>query len=424
MLFFGDTFLYSLEDNECDSETTKFSLMGERERNKIEEKFKKLTEIIRDQKDLIDKRQCAYKEVVTRLKGQLEEGNKVRKKYKEKEDQCQRLKDEVTSLRNELNEKDTTIKKLIEKSSYYKNFEDEIFCLKEDLENSNKQNEELPQADEEQENDILKLKQQVEEGIKYEEIMKKKYLEKEEKYLVEVNILKGKLEEKDKLLRFQDINKVLDSILSSQRYPIIKCGLGLHETIEGESSSQDEARNSNAKSEMLNKEIRGQPHQQPRKETLKRKSFTSNYGSDNQLFPMINNVECFICHNFGHVRARWRSRMVQANNRHIERSSASRYFKGFCFSCNMFGHKDIDSFRRNMKHIRCYACNKFGHIEKECRRNFRPTYQNEQTLLHSKVWKKKELQPKICGIAQYINITDSGGMEGMKFQCSNSHTQL
>jgi len=40
----------------------------------------------------------------------------------------------------------------------------------------------------------------VEEGKKAEEIIKKQYLEKEEKYEVEVNILKGKLEEKDKLL--------------------------------------------------------------------------------------------------------------------------------------------------------------------------------------------------------------------------------
>ena len=57
----------------------------------------------------------------------------------------------------------------------------------------------------------------MEEGRKAEEIMKKKHLEKEEKYQVEVNILKGKLEEKDKLLRFQDSTKILDNILSSQR---------------------------------------------------------------------------------------------------------------------------------------------------------------------------------------------------------------
>ena len=93
---------------------------------------------------------------------------------------------------------------------------------------------------------------------------------------------------------------------------------------------------------------------------------------------MINNVECSIYHNFGHVAARCRSRMFQANNHLTERSSASRYFKGYCFSCNMFGHKAIDCYRRKMKHIICYTCNKFGHIAKECKSKFRPTYQKEK----------------------------------------------
>ena len=121
----------------------------------------------------------------------------------------------------------------------------------------------------------------MEEGRKFEEIMKKKYLEKEEQYQVEVNILKGKLEEKEKILQFQDSTNNLDDIISIQRYTTIKSGLGFHETIKGESSSQNEARNSSVKSEMLNNEIRGQPHQQPSKESLQRKSFTPNYGSFN-----------------------------------------------------------------------------------------------------------------------------------------------
>jgi len=85
--------------------------------------------------------------------------------------------------------------------------------------------------------------------------LKKQYLEKEERHQVEVNILKGKLEEKDKLLRFEDNTKILDDIISSQRSPAIKTGLGFYESVEGESSSQGEARNSNAKSEILNKEM-------------------------------------------------------------------------------------------------------------------------------------------------------------------------
>jgi len=124
----------------------------------------------------------------------------------------------------------------------------------------------------------------MEEGRKSEEILKKQCLEKEEQLHIEVNIFKGKLEEKDKLLRFQDSTKALDDILSSQRSPAIKTSLGFHESIEGESSSQGEARNSKEKSKMINKEMRGQPHQQSRKEILQRKSFTPNYGSNSRPF--------------------------------------------------------------------------------------------------------------------------------------------
>jgi len=85
---------------------------------------------------------------------------------------------------------------------------------------------------------------QMEEGIKVEEGMRKKYLEKEKKYQrmkVEVNILKGKLEEKDKHLRFQDITNILDKIPSIQRSPSIKYGIYFHESVKGESSSQASA---------------------------------------------------------------------------------------------------------------------------------------------------------------------------------------
>ena len=164
----------------------------------------------------------------------------------------------------------------------------------------------------------------------------------------------------------------MDNILRSQRSPTIKTDLGFHEYVEGESSSQGEASNSNAKSEMLNKDMRGKPHQQPRKESLQRKYFTPNYESDSRLFPPMNNVECFICHNFGHVAPRCRSRMVQ--DCHTERSSHSRFFKGYCFPCNMFGQKAIDYYRRNIKHVRCYVCNKFGHIANKCMGKFWPPY--------------------------------------------------
>ena len=84
------------------------------------------------------------------------------------------------------------------------------------------------------------MNDQVEEGRRVEESMKKQCQRLE----VEVNILKVKLEEKDKLLRFQDSTKILDNYLSSKRSPSVKFGLGFHETVKGESSSQGSAKDS------------------------------------------------------------------------------------------------------------------------------------------------------------------------------------
>jgi len=51
--------------------------MGESEIN-IEEKVKRLTNKIRYQQDLFDKRECTLKEEVTKLKSHLEEGKKIK----------------------------------------------------------------------------------------------------------------------------------------------------------------------------------------------------------------------------------------------------------------------------------------------------------------------------------------------------------
>jgi len=90
----------------------------------------------------------------------------------------------------------------------------------------------------------------------------------------------------------------------------------------------------------------------------------------------------------------------------------------------MFGHKDIDCYRRNMKHIRCYACNKLGHIAKECRRIFWAPYQKEKKSSQSKIWKEKESQSKRCGITEYTDMTHLEGVEGVEPQCSKYHMKV
>ena len=76
--------LFPCERDGSDSETIELALMDEQERYQIEAEFKRLTDKIRDQQDLLNKRECDFK-------AQLEEGNKVRKLLKDKEDQCQKL---------------------------------------------------------------------------------------------------------------------------------------------------------------------------------------------------------------------------------------------------------------------------------------------------------------------------------------------
>ena len=136
----------------------------------------------------------------------------------------------------------------------------------------------------------------------------------------------------------------------------------------------------------------------------------------------MNNVECYVCHNLGHVAARCRRRRVQ--DHYAERSSQSRYFYGYCFACNMFGHKATDCYRRNMKHVRCYACNKLGHIAKECRNKARTSHQKEKTSSRLKIWRKKEVQSESGGTAQHTDIPESEGAESTKIQFPKSHMQI
>ena len=82
----------------------------------------------------------------------------------------------------------------------------------------------------------------------------------------------------------------------------------------------------------------------------------------------------------------------------------SGFFKGYCFSCNKYGHKAADCKRRKIRnthydsyayfygHMRCYSCNKYGHEEKECRLNRYEKVNNFQHTIRKfkQIWKKKE----------------------------------
>ena len=122
--------------------------MGEQERYQMKAEFKSLTDKIRTQQDLLEKRNCAFERVTTDLKAHQERGSKVRKLFKDK---YQKLQVEETSLRNEVIEKNTKIKELRDRSSYYESLEATTPSLKEELEETKKQNKYLLQAIEKQE---------------------------------------------------------------------------------------------------------------------------------------------------------------------------------------------------------------------------------------------------------------------------------
>ena len=120
--------------------------------------------------------------------------------------------------------------------------------------------------------------------------------------------------------------------------------------------------------------------------------------------PLINNFECFKCHNYGHVAANCRSRLFQSQTNRFYTERYSGFFKRYCFSCNKYGHKAADCNRRkNIKvyddyyayfygHMRWYACNKYGHVEKECRMNRFEKLNNFQHTIRNfkQSWKRKE----------------------------------
>ena len=113
-------------------------------------------------------------------------------------------------------------------------------------------------------------------------------------------------------MRFQGSTKILDNIHGIQRSLSIKSSLNFHRILKGESSSHTCTwilKDNIMKSEIIFNEIRSQPNQHPKKMKSQNKSFTANNIYFNQFSPLINNNECFICHNYGQFATNCRSRL-------------------------------------------------------------------------------------------------------------------
>lgn len=115
----------------------------------------------------------------------------------------------------------------------------------------------------------------------------------------------------------------------------------------------------------------------------------------------------------------------KVNNTKIFYDHRNFFFNGKCFSCHIFGHKatpcvayktiitrearkqrnetevkknTYNNFSPLIDEIECSFCNNFGHEESECKRKLQPTSQKWKISTNSKIWKRKELQSKSCGI--------------------------
>lgn len=107
----------------------------------------------------------------------------------------------------------------------------------------------------------------------------------------------------------------------------------------------------------------------------------------------MHEIQCYNCHNFGHVATYCWSRTYTSNQQMLQhyqqqRRLVKRYNHGFysyCYSCHLFGHKAHDCtstqwrrstfhtrFRSSMSrrrvdplgHVECFICHRFFHMER------------------------------------------------------------
>jgi hypothetical protein len=319
---------------------------------------------------------------------------------------------------------------------------------------------------EETEKTIIILKTQLEEEKRIEEVVRSQLKEKEEnckKLEAEIISLRKELEKTidqlNRSLKFGKSTEILDNILSFQRSPFIKTGLGYNEkqkTPEGDASTKvtkpSEKENeekpksyANILKGSINNERnnrKGNDDQQKpdsshknnknefRRVVPPRRPFTNRYQN---LFLGY----CFSCNNFGHkeidCRAYARSDHVRDRNRGSYKTSKDDYVSNKTRSSHGFANKNYNSFSPLLDYnIECYKCNNYGHIAHYCRSNIvgPPKQNKEEDVLskhkeeYSKVWKRK--QKKETGrdeIVCYEKGCDKLDEDGREIHCFDSHSK-
>eukprot|EP00253_Pinus_taeda_P036618 PITA_36618 len=228
----------------------------------------------------------------------------------------------------------------------------------------------------------------------------------EEGFLEEITKLKICLEEKNmiidtltqQLTEREKQNEKLECELCS---PLINTGLGYTK----ESSQSQKLSNTTGSyldAAKTNEQYVNRQQKPKSTHKLNHAQFTPRMNTNRSINQKVNNIkrfydhknffhgQCFSCHNFGHKASQCVSYKTIMTREARNQRSVTGIKKS---SYNNFSPLEDE--------IESSFCNNFGHEESECRTKFRRTIQKEKTSSNSKVWRKKEFQSEICGIALF-----------------------
>jgi hypothetical protein len=244
---------------------------------------------------------------------------------------------------------------------------------------------------------ISDLKSQLLEAKRIEEVILKQLNDREqvcEKLEAEIELLKGEFEKEKKGSKFENSSKILDEILSSQRSPNNKTGLGY--TQDSTSTSQGSVKRPISYADALKGSLRREdnkekmiplktvPHKH--KSTLptkvkddKKNTITRRNPPNKYLFIGY----CYSCNNFGHKAVHCKV-YGQYNHRNVQRYKNNKYNTE---KRNYNSFSPLQNFN-----IECQKCNNYGHKASECRL---PKYSMKASISnikenYKKIWRRKD----------------------------------